>query len=102
LGAGMMLFLCGDVMLGRGIDQIMAHPSDPSLYEPYVASALGYVGLAEDAHGAIPRGVAPDYVWGDLLADLDGADADLPGLTAFHDSSVPSGARATGTGWGSD
>jgi poly-gamma-glutamate capsule biosynthesis protein CapA/YwtB (metallophosphatase superfamily) len=64
------LFLCGDVMLGRGIDQIMACPSDPSIYEPYATSALDYVRLAEEAHGAIPRGVGPDYVWGDLLVDL--------------------------------
>ena len=28
------LFLCGDVMTGRGIDQVLPHPADPSLYEP--------------------------------------------------------------------
>lgn len=28
------LFLCGDVMTGRGIDQILPHPSAPQLYEP--------------------------------------------------------------------
>ena len=47
---GITLFLCGDVMLGRGIDQIMHCPSDPTLYESYVTSALGYVELAERAH----------------------------------------------------
>ena len=67
------LFLCGDVMLGRGIDQIMPHPSDPTLYEAYVTSALGYVRLAERAHGPIPRKCAYDYVWGDALADLEAA-----------------------------
>jgi hypothetical protein len=41
------LFLCGDVMLGRGIDQILAHPGDPRLYEPAVGSATTYVELAE-------------------------------------------------------
>jgi poly-gamma-glutamate capsule biosynthesis protein CapA/YwtB (metallophosphatase superfamily) len=25
------IFLCGDVMIGRGIDQILPHPSDPAL-----------------------------------------------------------------------
>ena len=35
-----MLFFCGDVMTGRGIDQIMPHPCPPHLREPYVASAL--------------------------------------------------------------
>ena len=42
-------FLCGDVMTGRGIDQIMAHPSDAILYEPSITSAVDYVGLAEAA-----------------------------------------------------
>ena len=30
------LFLCGDVMLGRGMDQVLPHPGDPSLHELYV------------------------------------------------------------------
>lgn len=52
-------------MLGRGIDQILPHPSDPRLFEPCVRSATGYVRLAERASGSIPRGVGFDYVWGD-------------------------------------
>jgi poly-gamma-glutamate capsule biosynthesis protein CapA/YwtB (metallophosphatase superfamily) len=67
------LFLCGDVMLGRGIDQIQRHRSDPRLHEGYVKSALGYVELAERASGPIPRDVAPEYVWGDALAELERA-----------------------------
>lgn len=62
------LFLCGDVMLGRGIDQILAHPSDPVLYEDYIHDADGYVVLAEKADGPIPRKVAASYVWGEALA----------------------------------
>ena len=65
------LFLCGDVMTGRGIDQILPHPSKPHLYEPYVRSALDYVELAERATGAIPRPVDSAYIWGDALAELD-------------------------------
>jgi poly-gamma-glutamate synthesis protein (capsule biosynthesis protein) len=65
------LFLCGDVMTGRGIDQILPHPSVPHLFEPYVRSALGYVELAEQAIGPIPRPVDFAYVWGDALAELD-------------------------------
>ena len=42
----MKLFLCGDVMTARGIDQVLPHPSDPVLHEGYVDSALGYVRLA--------------------------------------------------------
>ena len=64
------LFLCGDVMLGRGIDQIMPSPGSARLHEGYARSALVYVRLAEQINGAIPRRVAPDYVWGDALAVL--------------------------------
>ena len=61
------LFLCGDVMTGRGIDQVLAHPCDPHLYEEYVRSATDYVRLAERINGPIPRQVAPAYVWGAAL-----------------------------------
>ena len=65
------LFLCGDVMTGRGIDQIFPHPSDPVLHESYMRSALGYVELAERETGPLPRRVDPRYVWGDALALLE-------------------------------
>ena len=42
-GRRIKLFLCGDVMTGRGIDQVLPHPRQPQLYEPYVKSAKGYV-----------------------------------------------------------
>ncbi len=64
------LFLCGDVMLGRGIDQLLPHPGLPQLYEPYVRSALGYVELAEAAVGPLPRPADFRYVWGDALEEL--------------------------------
>ena len=64
------LFLAGDVMTGRGIDQILPHSVDPRLHEPYVKDARGYVRLAEEANGPIPQGVGYDYVWGDGLAEL--------------------------------
>ena len=59
------LFVCGDVMTGRGIDQILPVPSDPRLFEPHVKSALEYVALAERKSGRIPRRVRFEYVWGD-------------------------------------
>jgi len=65
------LFLCGDVMTGRGIDQVLAHPSDPALHEFFVQNALGYVALAESKHGTLSRRVAPEYLWGDALAELE-------------------------------
>ena len=44
--APVTLFLCGDVMTGRGIDQILPHPGSPRLHEPYLNSAVSYVDLA--------------------------------------------------------
>ncbi len=70
-------FLCGDVMTGRGIDQILWHPSDPILYEPYMKDARGYLQIAEDANGPIPRGVAPAYIWGEALPELERRAPDL-------------------------
>jgi poly-gamma-glutamate synthesis protein (capsule biosynthesis protein) len=59
--------LTGDVMLGRGIDQIMGRPGDPRLHEAYVDSALTYLALAEKANGPIPYPVDERYVWGAAL-----------------------------------
>ena len=71
------LFLCGDVMTGRGIDQALEHRVDPALYEPYVRDAGEYVALAEKANGLIPRPLSGDYIWGDALRVLDRASVDL-------------------------
>ena len=49
------VFLCGDVMTGRGVDQVLPHPGDPELRESYVDDARAYVDLAERANGPIPR-----------------------------------------------
>jgi poly-gamma-glutamate synthesis protein (capsule biosynthesis protein) len=78
----MTLFLAGDVMTGRGIDQVLPEPSDPRLFEGYLSSALGYVELAETANGPIRRPVDFAYVWGDALADLRrlGPDARIVNL----------------------
>ncbi|MFQ5528347.1 MAG: CapA family protein [Thermoanaerobaculia bacterium] len=68
---GVSLFLCGDVMTGRGVDQILARPSVPGLHESWIRSAVDYVKLAERENGPIPRSVAPAYIWGDALDELD-------------------------------
>jgi poly-gamma-glutamate synthesis protein (capsule biosynthesis protein) len=65
------LFLAGDVVTGRGIDQILPHPSDDRLHEDYVKSALEYVHLAERAHGPVHKPVTFDYIWGEALSELD-------------------------------
>jgi poly-gamma-glutamate synthesis protein (capsule biosynthesis protein) len=79
---GITLFLCGDVMTGRGIDQVLAYPSDPRICEPFVSSALEYVDLAEHANGPIPRPVDFSYIWGDALDELErvGPDARIINL----------------------
>jgi poly-gamma-glutamate capsule biosynthesis protein CapA/YwtB (metallophosphatase superfamily) len=71
------LFLCGDVMTGRGIDQILPHPSRPQLYEAYMRSALSYVTLAERVTGPIRRPVDFPYIWGDALAELNRIQPDV-------------------------
>lgn len=67
-------------MLGRGIDQVMARPSDPTLHERWVGDARRYVELAESASGSIPRRVPPTYVWGDALGTLRSAGARIINL----------------------
>ena len=71
------LFLCGDVMTGRGIDQILPNPCNPRLYEEYMASAEGYVKLAEDAHGDIPRSAPLSYIWGAALDEFERVKPDF-------------------------
>jgi poly-gamma-glutamate synthesis protein (capsule biosynthesis protein) len=64
------VFLCGDVMTGRGIDQVLPHPGNPRLYEADACDARDYVQLAESVNGMIPRPVAFEYIWGDALTEL--------------------------------
>lgn len=65
------LFLCGDVMTGRGIDQVLPHPCEPRIYEPFVTDARDYVKLAENVNGPIPQPVDFAYIWGDALEELE-------------------------------
>ena len=71
------LFMCGDVMTGRGIDQILPHPSDPVIYESYLKSARGYIDIAEKVNGPIQQPVGFAYIWGDALKELDLIAPDL-------------------------
>jgi poly-gamma-glutamate synthesis protein (capsule biosynthesis protein) len=68
--ATIRIFLCGDVMTGRGIDQVLPHPSRPDLHEPAARHAFEYVRLAEKASGPIVRPVGWGYIWGDALITL--------------------------------
>jgi poly-gamma-glutamate synthesis protein (capsule biosynthesis protein) len=70
------LFLCGDVMLGRGIDQLLAHPNEPTIHEGYLKDARDYVALVEEQSGPILRPVVPERIWGDALEELSRARPD--------------------------
>lgn len=73
----MVIFLCGDVMTGRGIDQILPHPSPALLYEPYVRDAREYIRLAEIVNGPIPKPVDFSYVWGAALGEFQRVAPDV-------------------------
>ncbi len=91
------LILTGDVMLGRGIDQIQRFPSHPHLYENYVKSAETYVELAEQVNGAIPRRVNPDYIWGDALNVMERDPPDIR-IINLETSITDSGTHAAAKG----
>jgi poly-gamma-glutamate synthesis protein (capsule biosynthesis protein) len=64
-------------MTGRGIDQVLPHPSDPTIHEDYVKNAKDYVQLAERINGPIPKLVDFSYIWGDALGILETETPDL-------------------------
>ncbi len=63
----MRFFLCGDVMTGRGIDQILRYPSDPGIYEPYVNDAREYLTMSAMLFGSIKIPVEFNYFWGEAM-----------------------------------
>jgi poly-gamma-glutamate capsule biosynthesis protein CapA/YwtB (metallophosphatase superfamily) len=66
-----VVFLTGDVMTGRAIDQILPHPGDPALREPLVSDARTYIRLAEETNGRIPVPVDFAWPWGEALPLLE-------------------------------
>jgi poly-gamma-glutamate capsule biosynthesis protein CapA/YwtB (metallophosphatase superfamily) len=76
-GGLVTLFLCGDVMPGRGVDQILPHPGPPELREQRIGDARAYVRLAESASGPIPRPAGFSWPWGDALPVLDDMAPDV-------------------------
>ncbi len=69
--SSVLLFLSGDVMTGRGIDQILPHPGRPGLAEQHVDDARTYVRLAESRSGPVPAPVDVAWPWGDVVDLLD-------------------------------
>ncbi len=72
-----VVFLTGDVMTGRGIDQILPHPGDPPLRESVVSDARTYVRLAEQTNGPIPAPVDFAWPWGEALPLLNEINPDI-------------------------
>lgn len=71
------VFLAGDVMLGRGIDQVLPNPGSPRLHEGFVKDARRYVSLAERRNGPLPDAIDYSYVWGSALEVLAAEKPDL-------------------------
>jgi poly-gamma-glutamate capsule biosynthesis protein CapA/YwtB (metallophosphatase superfamily) len=71
------LFACGDVMPGRGVDQILPHPGDPGLRERHARDAKAYVRLAERVNGPIPRPAGFSWPWGEALPVVEEAAPDV-------------------------
>jgi poly-gamma-glutamate capsule biosynthesis protein CapA/YwtB (metallophosphatase superfamily) len=90
------IFVCGDVMTGRGVDQILAEPGSPRLYERWISSAEDYVRLAEHRNGPIPRAVEASYVWGDALDEWRRSTPDVRIVNL--ETSVTGGGRAAPKG----
>jgi poly-gamma-glutamate capsule biosynthesis protein CapA/YwtB (metallophosphatase superfamily) len=65
------LLLCGDVMPGRGVDQILPHPGAAELREFGTHDAGVYVCLAEEVNGPFRYPVSFDWPWGDALGVAD-------------------------------
>jgi poly-gamma-glutamate synthesis protein (capsule biosynthesis protein) len=74
---GPLIFLCGDVMTGRGIDQILPHRGDPQLRERVVDDARIYVSLAEQLNGEIPVPTEFAWPWGEAVDILNGFEPDV-------------------------
>lgn len=71
------ILLTGDVMTGRGVDQVLPHPGSPLLYEPHIRDARDYVRLAEKKCGPIEHALACEDLWGDALPVMERLGPDL-------------------------
>lgn len=72
-----VIFLTGDVMTGRAIDQLLPHPGDSTLREAVVSDARTYIRLAEQTNGPIPAPIDYTWPWGESLAIVDELAPDI-------------------------
>ena len=78
MSSDIRIFVCGDVMLARGIDMIQEYSCNPRLYEGNGLNANDYVRLAERVNKIPPkeeRAVA--YTWGDAIDIWEKQNPDL-------------------------
>ncbi|MGH6945979.1 MAG: CapA family protein [Kiloniellales bacterium] len=77
--AELRVLFAGDAMLGRGIDQALPHPGDPSLYETWrgLDDARFFLERAARTNGPLPEVRGFDYIWGETLAVMDALSPDL-------------------------
>jgi poly-gamma-glutamate synthesis protein (capsule biosynthesis protein) len=83
------LWLAGDLMLGRGVDQILPHPVSPLLFEPALHDARDYVALAEAQRGPLPRRAELTWPWGEFQHTSAGAIGVVNLETAITRRGVP-------------
>lgn len=86
-----VIFLTGDVMTGRAIDQLLPHPGDPTLRESVVADARTYIRLAEQANGTIPAPIDYAWPWGEALEIVEHFAPDIRLLNL--ETSITTGAE---------
>jgi poly-gamma-glutamate synthesis protein (capsule biosynthesis protein) len=92
-----VIFLTGDVMTGRAIDQLLPHPGDPTLRESVVSDARTYIWLAEQTNGPIPAPIDFAWPWGEALAIMDQFAPDIR-LLNLETSITAGGEFAPGKG----
>ncbi|HVO74884.1 MAG TPA: CapA family protein [Ignavibacteriaceae bacterium] len=71
------IFLAGDVMTGRGIDQALPCPGDPALHQSNGRDAVEYFKLAQNANGPIRSPIGFSYIWGDAIEAIEINKPDL-------------------------
>lgn len=70
MDATVKILMMGDVMTGRGIDQILPFHNKSNIFEPYMKDAKGYVQLASQKNGPISMPIGMDYIWGFALTTI--------------------------------
>jgi poly-gamma-glutamate capsule biosynthesis protein CapA/YwtB (metallophosphatase superfamily) len=76
VSSSIKIFLCGDVMTGRGIDQVLPHPSYQNLTN-HTLKTPEIRQLAEQINGPIPKPVSFSYIWRDALEKFQRSYPDL-------------------------